>query len=50
VLTTAGPAAYFVGDYMLMAAAGNKLVDVFSQPAGTSKDVVFVGLAPASQR
>ena len=50
VLTTAGPAGYFVGDYMFMAATGNKFVDVFSQPAGTAKDVVFAGLAPASHR
>ena len=47
---TVGPSGYFVGDYMFMAAAGNKFVDVFSQPAGTAKDVVFAGLAPASHR
>jgi hypothetical protein len=48
VLTTAGPPGYFVGDYMLMAAAGNTFVDVFSQPAGSDKDVVFAGLSSTS--
>jgi hypothetical protein len=47
---TAGPRGYFVGDYMFMAAAANKFIDVFSQPAGSEKDVVFAGLAPASHR
>jgi hypothetical protein len=48
-LAKVGPPGYFVGDYMFMA-AGNEFVDVFSQPAGSEKDVVFAGLAPASHR
>jgi hypothetical protein len=44
---TIGPPGYFVGDYMLMAAAGNEFVDVFSQPLDRDPDVVFAGLAPA---
>ena len=48
--TTGPPGGYFVGVYMFMAATGNTFADVFSQPAGTAKDVVFAGLAPASHR
>ena len=31
------PQSYFAGDYMLMAAAGNEFVDVFSQPLKGSR-------------
>jgi hypothetical protein len=44
------PQGYFVGDYTLMAAAGNEFVDVFSQPLKGSPDVVFAGLAPAGHK
>jgi hypothetical protein len=45
-----GPSGYFVGDYMLMAAAGKQFVDAFSQPLKSNPDVVFAGLAPAGQK
>jgi hypothetical protein len=47
---TVGPPGYFVGDDMLMAAAGKQFANVFSQPREGDPDAVFAGPASAGHR